>query len=288
MAPAACRPIIKCGKSGCTGSCPLSVVEYGYKAVRKPASCRACGETFPRPNVTPSDFFPVKSDKKKGNNGRNSRLDSAETPHLPCLEGQVLFPGVTHRAIKRCPKVWRQSWRTARNLIRLRLTRRSEQMTNCVKILTNMPDEHKSLIYGDSLKAKMQSWDDEKVALLAAKRQFLPLQSRIEKQKNYLERISRLRRNNNIVWKFYKNGSRLTRNWMQHTPNRSKPSMKCRFWLPNRPQKMRRRSIRALHQSSHSHHLPTQTQTHNRPSSQCSNLFSRCKTWGATALLNRS
>ena len=37
----------------------------------------------------------------------------------------------------------------------------------------------------------MQSLDDEKVALLAAKRQFLPLQSRIEKQKNYLERISR-------------------------------------------------------------------------------------------------
>ena len=54
-----------------------------------------------------------------------------------------------------------------------------------------MPDEHKSLIYGDSLKAKMQSLDDEKVALLAAKRQFLPLQSRVEKQKNYLKRISR-------------------------------------------------------------------------------------------------
>ena len=75
---------------------------------------------------------------------------------------------------------------------------------------------------------------------------------------------------------------------MQHTPNRSKPSMKCRFWLPNRPQKMRRLSIRALQESSHSHHLPTQTQTHNRPSSQCSNLFSRCKTWGATALLKSS
>ena len=42
-----------------------------------------------------------------------------QTPHLPCLDGQVLFPGVTHRAIKRCQKVWGQSWRTARNLIRL-------------------------------------------------------------------------------------------------------------------------------------------------------------------------
>ena len=46
---------------------------------------------------------------------------------------------------------------------------------------------------------------------------------------------------------------------MQHTPNRSKLSMKCRFWWPNRPQKMRRLSIRALQVSSHSHHLPTQT-----------------------------
>ena len=54
---------IKCGKSGCTGSCPLSVVEYGYKAGRKQATCRTCGKTFPRPNVTLADFFPAKSDK---------------------------------------------------------------------------------------------------------------------------------------------------------------------------------------------------------------------------------
>ena len=46
------RPIIKCGNSGCTGSCPLSVVEYGHKAGRKPATCRTCGKTFPRPNVS--------------------------------------------------------------------------------------------------------------------------------------------------------------------------------------------------------------------------------------------
>ena len=37
----------------------------------------------------------------------------------------------------------------------------------------------------------MESLDDEKAALLAAKRQFLPMQSRIDKQKNYLERVSR-------------------------------------------------------------------------------------------------
>ena len=52
------------------------------------------------------------------------------------------------------------------------------------QILTNMPEEHRALIYGDSFKSKMQSLDDEKAALLVAKRQFLPLQSRIDKQKN--------------------------------------------------------------------------------------------------------
>ena len=38
--------------------------------------------------------------------------------------------------------------------------------------------------------SKVQSLDVEKAALVAVKRQFLPLQSWIEKQKNYLERVS--------------------------------------------------------------------------------------------------
>ena len=38
------------------------------------------------------------------------------------------------------------------------------------KILTDMPEEHRALIYGDSFKSKMQSLDDEKAASLAAKR----------------------------------------------------------------------------------------------------------------------
>ena len=59
-----------------------------------------------------------------------SRLDAAETLHLPCLVGQVWFPGATHRAIQRCPTVWRTSWRTA-NLIRFG-TIRGEQSRNQV------------------------------------------------------------------------------------------------------------------------------------------------------------
>ena len=61
------------------------------------------------------------------------------------------------------------------------------------KILTNMPEEHRALIYGVTV-SKMQSLDVEKAALLAAKRQFLSSQSRIEKQKNFQERRKRSNR----------------------------------------------------------------------------------------------
>ena len=54
------------------------------------------------------------------------------------------------------------------------------------KILTNMPEEHRVLIYGDSFNSKMQSLDDEKAASLAAKRQFGS-----KNKKNYLERVSK-------------------------------------------------------------------------------------------------
>ena len=42
--PVACRPVIRCGKSGCTGSCPLSSVECGYTGGKKPATCWTCGK----------------------------------------------------------------------------------------------------------------------------------------------------------------------------------------------------------------------------------------------------
>ena len=45
MAPVACRSVIKCGKSGCAGSCPLSVEESEYTDGKKPATCRTCGKT---------------------------------------------------------------------------------------------------------------------------------------------------------------------------------------------------------------------------------------------------
>ena len=185
------------------------------------------------------------SDKKKGNNSRNvspvtSRRSRNTSPAMSRRSSVVSWSDSPRdQAVsKRVETVMEDCTESHQAEINKRI-RANDKLR---KILTNMPDEHESLIYG----------------------------------------------NNSIGWKFYKNGSRLLRNWMQHTPNRSKLSMKCRFWWPNIPQKMRRLSIRAFQVSSHSHHLPTQTLMHNRPSSQCSNLCSRCKTWGASALLNSS
>ena len=151
MDPVACRPII-------TGSCPLSVVKNGYTA-------------FPRPNVTLSGFLPAKNERKKGNrSGLSSVVSWSDSPREQSeanSEDAVMEDGTeTHQAeINKNDKLR--------------------------KILTNMPKEHRTLIYGDSFKSKMESLDDEKAALLAAKRQFLPLQSRIDKQKNFLERVSK-------------------------------------------------------------------------------------------------
>ena len=70
--PVACCPFIKCGRTGCNGCCPLSVVEYGHTAWKKPATCEICGKTFPRSDVTLSDPSPAESEGIKGNKSRNS------------------------------------------------------------------------------------------------------------------------------------------------------------------------------------------------------------------------
>ena len=170
------------------------MVEYGYKAGRKPATCRACGKTFPRPKVTVSDFSPVKSDNKKGNNSRNvspvtSRRSRNTSPAISRRSSVVSWSDPPRD--QTVPKSEDAIMEDCTESHQAEINKKIRANDKLRKILTNMPDEHKSLIYGDSLKAKMQSLDDEKVALLAAKRQLLLLQSRIEKHKNYLDRISR-------------------------------------------------------------------------------------------------
>ena len=63
MPPAAFRPRVVCGRKGCSGSCPSSVVEAGFQPGKQRAQCWTCGQDYPRPNVSFGDYLSV---AKKG------------------------------------------------------------------------------------------------------------------------------------------------------------------------------------------------------------------------------
>ena len=182
MAPIACRPTIKCGKTGCTGSFPPSVVECGYTAGQKPATCRTCGKTFPRPNVTLSDFPPAEEKRKGGTVKNASPATSRRSSWVSWSDSprEQSAPSGEDIVMEDCTESHQSE-----------INRKIKANDKLRQILTNMPEEHSVLIFGDSFRSNMQSLDDEETALLAAKRQFLPLPSRIEKQKAYLERVSK-------------------------------------------------------------------------------------------------
>ena len=159
------------------------------------------------------------------------RARVVKMPFLPCRNVPSGFLGVTRRVNSRTQVAKTRSWRDCTESHQSEINRKIQANDQLRKILTNMPEEYRVLIHGDSFKAKMQSLDDEKSVLQAAKRQFLPLQSRS-------------RRNTRNVWKYCKNGLRLTRNWKQPTPNRPMPNTRRRCWWPNRLQKLPKLSIK--------------------------------------------
>ena len=136
-----------------------SVVEYCYKAGRKPATCRACGKTFPRPNVTLSDFFTVKSDKKKGNNSRNvsrvtSRRSRNTSPAMSRRSSVVSWSDSPRD--QAVPKSEEAVMGYARSLIRLKSTGRLERTTHCEKF-------SRTCQMNTNRSSTRQSLDDEKV-----------------------------------------------------------------------------------------------------------------------------
>ena len=74
MVPVAGSPIIMCGTSGCSGSCPVSAVENGYEAWKKPATCQTCGKIFPCPNSR--NASPVTSRRSRNTSPAMSRRSS--------------------------------------------------------------------------------------------------------------------------------------------------------------------------------------------------------------------
>ena len=77
-------------------------------------------------------------------------------------------------------------------------------------------------------------------------------------------------------------------NWMQPTPNRYKPNMRWRCWWLNSLQKMQKLSIKEIQGSRLTRQDPFLIKLQNKPFSQCSNPFSRCKAWSATVFRNSS
>ena len=168
MAPVACRPIIKCGWWN-----------IGYKAGKKPATGGTCGKTFPRPNVTLSDFLPVRSDKKKRNSSRNaspatSRRSRNTSPAMSRRSSVVSWSDSPRDQV--APKSEDAAMEDCTESHQAEINKKIRANDKLRKILTNMPD--------------MNTNRSSTVTVSRRKRQFLPLQSRIEKQKNYLERIS--------------------------------------------------------------------------------------------------
>ena len=75
MADVACRPIIKCGKSGCTGSCPLSLVEYWVYSWEEASHVPGLVEkTFPRPNCHSLSLLTCQKVRRKRETGIETPL----------------------------------------------------------------------------------------------------------------------------------------------------------------------------------------------------------------------
>ena len=106
--------------------------------------------TSRRSRNTLSDFFPVKSDKKKGHSSRNV---SPATP--PCSRNKCLDVSWSDSPRDQAvPKSEDAVMEDCTESHQAEINRKIRANDKLRKILTNMPDEHKSLIYGDSLKAK--------------------------------------------------------------------------------------------------------------------------------------
>ena len=165
------------------------------------------------------------------------RLDAGETPHLPCLDGQVWFPGVIHRAIKRHQKVRMQSWRTARGLVRLGSTGRSEQTINCEKIsrTCQMNTHHSSTVTVS--RRKCSRWMMSKLPYWQPKGNSYTCKVGSKNFRiTWSASLGRLRRNDN-------NRLEILQKWIeadQELDAAHAKQVQCRFWWLNKPQKTRR------------------------------------------------
>ena len=141
------------------------------------------------------------------------------------------------------------------------------------KILTTMPDEHRALIYGDSLQSKMRSLDDEKEALWPRSR-----------KSTWRDSGKTSGRSSRHVGKIWRNGSKLTKNWSQQMPNK----FKLKLWWQSKQRKTTKLLTKSSQEPNHKRRVPCQTKRHSKPSSQCSKLSLRCKAKAVTVFRSSS
>ena len=223
MAPVACRPIIKCGKSSCTGSCPLSVVEYGIQlGGSQPRAGLA--ETFPRPNVNLSDFLPAENERKKGNMSRNSSPSMSR-------RNRNFSPAMSRKSsvVSWSDSPREQSEANGEDAVmedgtethQAEINKKIKANDKLRKILTNVPEEHRTPVSS----RKWKRWMMRKLPCWQPKGNSFPCKVGSTNRKTiWSEFRKRSNRNKRSVWKSCKHGSRLIKNWKQPTPNRYKPN----------------------------------------------------------------
>ena len=150
----------------------------------------------------------AKSERKKGNRSRNllsQTCHAAVETILPLrLGNQAWSLAVIHHASNRKRTVKMQSWKTAQKPVRTRSTRRSRRTTNCGKFSRTRQRNTGRFSTVTISSQKMQSLDDEKAALLAARRQFLSYPCKvgsINRKTIWSESRKRSNRNRRNVWK---------------------------------------------------------------------------------------
>ena len=139
-----------------------------------------------------------------------------------------------------------QSWRIARSLTKPRSVRRSKQTTKCGEFSRTCRRNAECSSTVTISARECNRWMMRKQPFWQPKGNSFRCKARLEKQKNYLERVSE----EIEVWK---SGSRLTRNWKQPAPN-SGDRTNCR----------KRQSC----QSRSSSGSDTHDRIHSRPSSR--------------------
>ena len=80
MAPPVVRPSVKCVRRGCSGTCPLRVIEAGFRPGKTRAVCFECGQEFAKPNFTLEDFVVQEARRKGKGKGGNARKDQDGQP----------------------------------------------------------------------------------------------------------------------------------------------------------------------------------------------------------------